>query len=353
MDIQKTDKNFKVSIAESNKTMRYFTIPDPHFALYGIFYDTDRRSFLRMPYETAQSVSEGCFTLNAHTSGGRLRFSTDSEYISIRVTWNSLTDMPHMPRTGSSGFTLIDETMGHRFVTTFWPDQTDRNGFFRTIRPGKTGMRNYILYFPLYNDVTSVTLGLDEDCRIGKGKAYKDIPPVLYYGSSITQGGCASRPDNSYPALISKWTNTDFLDLGFSGNALAEQAMAEYLSSIPCSAFVFDYDHNAPSAAYLEKTHLSFYKLYRSTRKETPILLLSRPDGERDPEEKLRADIIRRTFRYAKSCGDNNIYLLNGKKLFKKKDRENCTVDGTHPNDLGFYKMAQEIYRQLLLIKIF
>ncbi len=353
MDIQKTDKNFKVTTEESEKPLRYFTIPDRHFALYGIFYDSERRCFLRMPYERARSVSEGCLQLNAHTSGGRLRFSTDSEYISIRVAWNCLTDMPHMPRTGSSGFTLIDETQGHRFVTTFWPDKADREGFERTVRTGRTGLRDYILYFPLYNDVISVTLGLDKNCRVGKGKAYQDVPPVLYYGSSITQGGCASRPDNCYPALISKWTNTDYLDFGFSGNALAEQAMAEYLCELPCSAFVFDYDHNAPSAAYLEKTHLPFYKLYRAARKDTPILLVGRPDGERDPEEKQRAEIIRRTFRYAKSCGDNNIYLLDGKELFRAKDRENCTVDGTHPNDLGFYKMAQAVCRQLLRMKIF
>ena len=89
-------------------------------------------------------------------------------------------------------------------------------------------------------------IGLKEGAAVQGGRAYRKGGPVLYYGSSITQGGCASRPDNCYPAYISQWTNTDYINLGFSGNGKAEPAMVEYLASLPCRAFVCDYDHNAP-----------------------------------------------------------------------------------------------------------
>lgn len=121
----------------------------------------------------------------------------------------------------------------------------------KTVNDGK--LRNYILYFPNYNDVKELKIGVDDGARVGHGKKYKDLLPILYYGSSITQGGCASRADNSYQALISKWTNIDFLNFGFSGSALGEETMAEYISALNCSVFVMDYDFNAPNPDFLKK----------------------------------------------------------------------------------------------------
>lgn len=105
----------------------------------------------------------------------------------------------------------------------------------KTVNDGK--LRNYILYFPNYNDVKELKIGVDDGARVGHGKKYKDLLPILYYGSSITQGGCASRADNSYQALISKWTNIDFLNFGFSGSALGEETMAEYISALKRSCY--------------------------------------------------------------------------------------------------------------------
>lgn len=353
MDIQKIDRNFAEKRAETEGAIEYFTLPDPRFALYGVFYDTTHAKFLRLPYDVAEATSEGVLFLNGNTAGGRLRFSTDSNYLSLDIVYPCLTDMPHMPLTGSSGFVLLDETDKTVFVHAFRPEHTDKKGFSSSVSLGSKGIRDYILYFPLYNDVSSLTIGLEKGCRIGRGKAYRDIPPVLYYGSSIMQGGCASRPDNSYQALISKWTNTDYINLGFSGNAKAEKAIADYLPTVDCSVFVCDYDHNAPTAEYLADTHLPLYKAYRAVRKDTPVLLIGRPSPERDAQGALRMKIIRETYEYALRNGDKNIYLLDGKTLFGQKDRENCTVDGCHPNDVGFRKMAYAILRKLKQTNLF
>lgn len=161
-------------------------------------------------------------------------------------------------------------------------------------------MHDYVLFFPLYNDVDSLVVALEKGSDVAPFNPYKQVLPVVYYGSSITQGGCASRPDNSYQALISKHTNVDFFNFGFSGNAKGEQIMAEFLSKIPASLFVMDYDHNAPDAAWLKRTHYNFYKKYRENNATTPILLVSRPDYKHAPDGEERLRIIKNTYKRAK-----------------------------------------------------
>lgn len=362
MDISKIDKNFATGTFQDEGTTRFYNIPCEPFDLYGVFYEKETERFVRMPSEIAENVSEGVSYLNTNTAGGRIRFSTDSEIISLSVTYDHLCEMSHMPVSGSSGFTLLRETdSGFVHVTTFMPQHNgnDKNGYGRSVfiwgektcviydEKHDKPMQNYILFFPLYNDVKSLKIGLNKTAHVSHGKKYKDVKPILYYGSSITQGGCASRPDNSYQAIISKRNNIDFINLGFSGNGKAEPDICEYLANIKCSAFVCDYDHNAPNAEYLEKTHYSLYKAFREKQPETPIIFVSRPDFEHDFSVPKRYKIIKATYRKAKTDGDKNVYLIDGRTFFAGFWRDACTVDGCHPNDLGFSKMAAKIGKLL------
>ena len=355
MDIKKIDKNFKLTNDNSDK-MNYYDIPSDPFDLYGVFYEKETKRFVRMPSEIANSINPAVVTLNANTAGGRIRFSTDSERISVSVKYNALTSMPHMSFLGSSGFILLEERKNRTvFVYSFMPnyyandkENETKNGYSVTKKVNDGKIRDYILYFPNYNDVTKLKIGLDKGCFLGHGKKYENVKPVLYYGSSITQGGCASRADNAYQALISKWTNVDFINLGFSGSACGEEKMAKYLAGIACSVFVMDYDFNAPTPEFLDKTHYNFYKAYRSENPDTPIIFISNPDTDENfMQANERLKVIVKTYKTALKEGDRNVYFINGKELYGVTDRENCTVDGTHPNDLGFYKMAKRIYRTL------
>ena len=348
MDITKIDKNFAVGKSYDDGDMRYYNIPCEPFDLYGVYYEKETKRFVRMPSAIADKVSEGVSALNAQTTGGRIRFSTDAQKISVNVTYDSLNEMSNMPLTGSAAFVLIAETEnGFEHVHTFFPrntvyEESAKTGYSMTgYLCGK--MKNYILFFPLYNGVDSLKIGLDKDAVIAHGIKYKDVKPILYYGSSITQGGCASRPDNDYQAIIAKRNNIDFINLGFSGNAKAEPAICEYLSGIDCSVFVCDYDHNAPDAEFLSKTHYPFYRLYREKRPNTPIIFISKPNIEHDIELNTRFNIIKETYEKALAEGDKNVYLIDGKSFFACNEREACTVDGCHPNDLGFFKMADII----------
>ena len=353
MDISKADKNFAINNYIDKEGIRFYSIPSKPFDLRGVFYEKKTCRFVRMPSDVADKVTKGVSYLNSNTAGGRLRFSTDSNIIVIDVEYESFNEFPHMPLSGVAGFTLLEELADGTFkhVFTFMPQHSVfceeyKKGYKQSCNIVGGKMKNYILFFPLYNDVKSLKIGLKDVANVNEGKAYKKFKPFLYYGSSITQGGCSSRSDTCYQALIFKKSNIDYINLGFSGNARAENEMCDYISEIDCSAFICDYDHNATTVEYLNETHYHLYETFRKTHKLTPVILISRPDTEHDTQIKQRYNIIKATYDRAKKEGDKNIYLINGGDFFKK-DRDACTVDGTHPNDLGFYKMAQKIYSVL------
>ena len=120
--------------------------------------------------------------------------------------------------------------------------------------------------------------------------------------------------------------------------------MAEYLAGIDASVFVCDYDHNAPDSRYLGETHWKVYSRYRAAHPGTPVILVSRPNIRlNDQEDIRRRDVVYQTYRNALENGDRNVYFIDGYQLFAGSRRDDCTVDGTHPNDLGFFRMAEVI----------
>ncbi len=264
--------------------------------------------------------------------------------------------MPLMPLTGSSGFSLFEktETGEERHIANLAPLPTDAEGFIAETKLLGGKMREYVLYFPLYNRVDKLSIALDKDATVRKSNPYRNVLPILYYGSSITQGGCASRPDTSYQAIICKRNHIDFINLGFSGNAKAEEEMVAYLASLDCSLFVCDYDHNAPTVEYLQSTHFRLYQLYRKVRPNVPILFISRPDTFREEGGVERDKIVRTTYLKAKAQGDKNVYYLAGRNFYGKRSCSVFAVDGCHPTDYGFAMMAEKIYKKMCTIdKIF
>lgn len=355
MKIEEVDKNFVIK-SEKNDGLKYYDIPCEPFDLYGLIYDEKNNLFTRILEEDAEKISSGIKSLSPYTAGGRIRFSTNSELISVTVTFEGLTKFSHMPLVGTGAFILYEDcSQTCRLVKSFIPgdsvvisDKISDSGYSITAKTGSDKMKNYILYFPTYNDVKSLKIGLSENAKVGHGLRYEKQKPIVFYGSSITQGACATMSSNSYSALISKWLNVDFINLGFSGSAFGEEAMAKYISDIDSSIFICEYDHNAQTVDFLNKTHYNFYKKFRENNKKTPIIFITKPTADDTSSvTKERYNVIKNTVKKAKKTGDNNVYLLNGAKLFGKKDKEICFVDGSHPNDLGFYRMALIVYKKI------
>lgn len=346
MKISDIDVNFKAK-SVNEPDIEWFDANDLPFSVHGVYYSQKDGKFLRIPEELGKSISHNMYYLASNTAGGRLRFATNSPYVAIKAEVPYAELLPHMPMTGVFGFSLYEKK---HFVGKFTPTQTDYEDSKKNLihfdgisRFAENGMHECTLYFPLYNGVNKLYIGLQKGCVLKEATPYKYSTPVMFYGSSITQGGCASRPGNDYVSMISRWLDTDVINLGFSGNGKAEPIILDYMAAQDVSVFVMDYDYNAPDPEYLRKTHLNAYIKLRAAKKNVPIVFISKPDFEYDSTSAERRSIIKETYNIAKQNGDSKVYFIDGEKLFGKKHRDLCTVDTCHPNDYGFYKMAEKI----------
>jgi len=181
--------------------------------------------------------------------------------------------------------------------------------------------------------------GLSGNAEILPPKPYRFDRPVAYYGHSITQGGCASRAGNSYPNIVGRRLNVDFINLGFSGNCKGEEEMAKYIAGLEMQALVMDYDHNAPNLEHLQATHELFFKIIRERNPDLPVIFMTSTAQARFfDDQEGRKEVIRTTYENALTAGDKNVYFIDGSKIYDGCDA--ATVEGCHANDLGFWLQA-------------
>lgn len=342
-DISSIDKNLKIAESFGRDDIELYDVRNAPFKLYGVFYEGDR--FYRMPKEVAKTVNDGVAQLCEHTSGGRVCFSTDSECIAVACTRPHFWAMGHMARTGNGGLELYERRGGKWvFRATFVPPG-DPKGFSSIINLGGKEMRELMIQMPLYAPIGTLQVGVAAGSALLEWKGdYAHKKPIVFYGSSITQGGCASTPGGDYAGRVSRRFDADYINLGFSGSGKAEVPMMEYIAGLDMGCFVYDYDYNAPDKEYLQKTHYRGYRIVRDANPDLPIIIMSAPNYDRigynAPE---RRDIIAATYERALAEGDKNVYFVDGKVHFSTFNTDECTVDGTHPNDLGFHRMAEAV----------
>lgn len=334
-DITKTDNNFKPKTIDKDD-IKFYDAQDDIFEIHGVFKENGM--YRRMPEEVANRVNPGVYELHTNTAGGRVRFMTNSGYVAIHAVTPNYPPFSHMTACGVHGFDIyVDNCYKNTFVPPYDAEEYESISEF-----GTNKMRKITINFPLYSNVTELHIGLQKTATVKDAPRYSADRPVVYYGSSITQGGCASRPGNCYQSIISRKLDCDYINLGFSGSARAEDVMADYIKNLDMSVFVYDYDHNAPTAEHLEKTHERMFKTVREANPELPIVMMSRPKHFLTEDEEKRLNIIKNTYNNAISTGDKNVYLLDGKAL-TRLCKNDGTVDDIHPNDFGFAAMAEAL----------
>lgn len=343
MDIKKIDKNFRIETDIDKADIVFYDCRDSRFEIHGVIAPADDNDiFRRMPQSIADSTNDGVKGLNTHTAGGRIRIKTDSPYIAIKFETVNADRMAHMPCSGSMSFDMYEKIEGKEtYIKSFITENREFEGVYDFT---DAKMRELTLNMPLYGGLKSVFIGLSNKAKCEKCTPYTYDTPVVYYGSSITQGGCASRPGNSYQAMISRRFDCDYLNLGFSGSARGETVIAEYIATLDMSIFVYDYDHNAPNTEHLAATHKPMFDIIRKANPELPVVMVSRPNNCGGIEDtNRRFEIIKATYDAAVAAGDKNVYLVDGRHIMDGIADSDGTVDGCHPNDLGFYCMAQRI----------
>ena len=297
--------------------------------------------FDRLPARARERVRPPVWSLSQHTAGISARFRSDAPSLHFRVSlrFDSL-DMVHMPATGVSGIDLYGRHEGEWcWIACGQPRARDYELRVSGLREGR---REYVLYLPLYNGVQSLSLEVPE------GASVEPLPsrpqPVVYYGTSITQGACASRPGMAFTNILARRMERPFLNLGFSGNGRMEPELGELLGELDAACYVIDCLPNLKPDAVAERTG-PLVRGLRRARPETPILLV---EDRRMPDARLRPErgrfhdanqaALRTAFEALQSDGVQGLHYLEDLPLLGP-DGE-ATVDASHPTDVGMLRYA-------------
>ena len=353
-NIAEIDKNLAVQSTLPEGVVLHNVLDEP-FEIYGLFEPKRTGLFHRAPVYLQQDerINDGARRLMRHTAGGRVRFVTDSRNIAVKVKLSGRTLFSHMPATGICGFDMyVGAGENSRYIKTFVPPTdnsvTEYEGAFTF---DEAQERLITIHMPLYNGVDELLIGLDEGCTLLPPTPYKFETPIVFYGSSVTQGGCASRPGMCHTNILTRRLDSNTVNLGFSGSDKGERALAEYIAALPMSVFVHGYGYNAPSLEYYEQTYYPFYRIIRDKNPDLPIIMMSNPVCITSKEPK-RAEFLTRRRQitmdaYTRACaeGDKNVYFIDGAAaLGDGMEAQEATVDGVHPTDLGFMNMAKQLY---------
>jgi hypothetical protein len=316
------------------------------------FEDT-KAPFDRLPARAEQLVRPPVWGLSRQSAGICLRFETDST--ELHAKW-SLTSsnlaMPHMPATGVSGLDLYVKTESGKWRWLAVGQPRKQTNSARLVVGLPAGRREYIVYFPLYNGVSSMSIGVSKSAKIWKADARKSgLKPIVFYGTSITQGGCASRPGMVHTAILGRWLDAPVINLGFSGNGRMEAEVARLMAEIDASVYVIDCLPNI-FAGLVKKRTEPLVRILRDARPETPIVLVE--DREYTDTFLIKYKAVRNqtsrielkaAFVRLQKSGVKNLHYIEGKHLLG--DDGEGTVDSSHPTDLGFMRQS-EAFRDVL-----
>jgi lysophospholipase L1-like esterase len=359
VDAQKLDPNMRLAPQEETD-LRWLSPGEAPLRLSGFPWFREERKYRRLPVQPSHPIRPEVDALANSTAGGQIAFRTDSSKLAVRVVLAGKAGMYHMPATGQCGFDLYAGAPGEqlKYVATSRYDHTQTEYEAVLFTFPQRELREVTLNFPLYQGVREVWVGIEPDAEVAAPTPYRSGRKVIVYGTSITQGGCASRPGMAYTNILSRRIPLEFVNLGFSGNGKGEPELARIIAQIEDPALLaLDYEANV-GVDQMRDTLPEFIRIYRETHPHVPILVISRIRYARDRFEpallQKRLEMRRiesETVEALRRQGDANVHFFDGSELLGSDDWEECTVDGIHPTDLGFLRMADglaPVFRKLL-----
>ena len=306
---------------------------------------TRARWFQRLPDEAQGKVTGAVWGLSQDSAGMMARFKTDATTIWARYTLrkpDSGVAMPHMPATGVSGVDLYarDRSGKWRWVNVTKPTSHEvKQALGTDLAPG---LREYAAYLPLYNGIEKLEIGVTAGARF-EGLTPRE-KPIVFYGTSITHGACASRPGMVHTAILGRRFDRPVMNLGFSGNGKMDAAVGEFLAKVDAAAFVIDCLPNMNAAEVRAKCGPLVHQL-REAHPNTPIILVEDRRNTnswilpaRDKHHTDNHAALAKSYAELQKEGIEKLYYIAGDRLLGD-DAEGAT-DGSHPNDLGFVRQS-------------
>lgn len=316
------------------------------FPIIGKIYTDSLPVFSRIPDFLKPTTRKAVWNLGQNSAGIAVRFRSDSPVISVEWENRFNNSMRHMSPVGIKGLDLYCFTDGKwRFVNSAQP--SDKISQWEIISNMSPIEREYMLYLPLYDGITSLQIGIDARSHIKHPEQPYPATerPIVFYGSSITQGACASRPGMAATNIIGRMLNIETINLGFSGNAFIDYEVAKMMTDTDASVYVLDYAPNASPEQILDKTE-GFVRILREKHPDVPLVFVEDPlfthsafDNRMAKEIKDKNAAMNRAFESLKKQGLKKIYLVKGESLMPANGES--TVDGIHFTDCGFEQYAK------------
>ena len=316
------------------------------------------RWFDRFPAKAEGKVTKAVWNLSRHSAGMMVRFKTDAT--TIRAKWKLLSSrlgMPHMPPSGVSGLDLYarDAKGQWRWAAATKPNKQRMEA---TLLSGiAPGMREYALYLPLYNGTESLDVGVLKGAKF-ESLAPRKAKPLVFYGTSITHGACASRPGLAHPAILGRRLEIPVINIGFSGNGRMHNEVGDLMAELDAACYVIDCLPNMNATTVAERC-VPLVKQLRKARPKTPIVLVEDrrfanswilPAKSKFHDDNQAA--LQKAYKQLQAAGMKKLHYLQGEHLLG--DDTEGTTDGSHPNDLGFLRQAdafEPVLRQALGLK--
>lgn len=308
--------------------------------------------YTRFPDSLKNQVErELLYTLGTNTAGMAIRFSSDATALSAKWVSTLELEMNHMTPVGIRGLDLytLDDNSEWTFVSSVRPTCNKKASQYSIVSGMERKMREYLLYLPLYDGIDSLYIGIDSAAVIQMPNV--DLPvrekPIVVYGTSITQGACASRPGMAYTNILEREMNREFYNFGFSGNGQLDMEVAQLLVTIDAGLYIMDCLPNNTAERLNERLE-PFYRYLREHRPDVPILFVESPlfpiirynQGTADAIN-AKNEVLREFYEKIKAEGAQNIYYMEAEEVFGGNTE--FTVDNYHFTDLGFRYFADKL----------
>ncbi|MDR4890083.1 SGNH/GDSL hydrolase family protein [Fredinandcohnia sp. QZ13] len=343
--------------------IRWYSPKEKPFRISGFAWFNKEERYRRLPAKPVYDIPPRVDELADNTSGGQICFRTNATKLEIKVKLTDAANMGHMTASGQCGFDVyVGDPGKQQYYATAIPSLLEQS-YEKTIWDFSSRsqhiteqFREVTLNFPLYQGVEEVLIGTNSSAIIEPPTPYDSDKRVIFYGTSITQGACASRPGMSYTNILSRRMNLEFINLGFSGSGRGEHGVALTIREIERPAcFVLDYEANVTYKEYKD-TLIPFIETYREYHPDVPIIIVSRIPFVQDKaigeyeDYQNRREYSKSTVEKLQQQGDKNISFIDGANLLGELWHE-CTVDGIHPNDLGFMEMANRMENEFVFLR--
>lgn len=352
--IEKLDKNFATGPMADDLVWR--DAFDRRLALRGLGWPKENRkarNFRRLPDRAEKGLSQGVRALSHCPAGVFLSFFSDATELAARLTYEDVLPMNHMPATGMFGAELyIRDGLAWLPAGTARPSGEALIMTMPLWRASTSHLREFRLYLPLYKKVLSVEVGFSRGSNVKPSPTPPGSRPLFFYGTSITQGGCASTTGSDYVSMVGRLLDTEVINFGFSGNGRGEPEVARLIREVDAEMFVLDFLSNADEHT-LPPVLTEFIRLLREKHPTTPIAILPKPafnaclwDDAVYATHESKRNTAMRVYLAGRDAGDRNLHLLDGAGLLPT-GLSGAFVDGVHPTSLGFSIMAERLVPQL------